>query len=95
MRDRSACVQTGAGVSMRPLNADDLLERFTDHHLVAVFNGHFHGFTEKKLGSAVITTNRCCSISRRNHDGTTEKGYFLCTAGEGAIRRDFIEVPTG
>lgn len=59
---------------------------------LAVFNGHFHGFTENRHGGAVITTNRCCSISRGNHDGTTEKGYFLCTARDGAIRRKFVEV---
>lgn len=82
----------GAGVSMRPRNADDLLARFEDHHLVAVFNGHFHGFTEQKAGDTVITTNRCCAISRRNHDKTTEKGYFLCTATEGTVERRFVEV---
>jgi 3',5'-cyclic AMP phosphodiesterase CpdA len=82
----------GALVPMRPLNADKVLERFIEFNLVAVFDGHFHGFTERKSGRTVLTTNKCCAISRANHDGTKEKGYFLCTANEGRIRREFIEV---
>jgi 3',5'-cyclic AMP phosphodiesterase CpdA len=82
----------GADVSMRPLNAGEVLSRFTEHNLVAVFNGHFHGFTERKSGRTILTTNRCCAISRDNHDGTKEKGYFLCTTREGRIDREFVEV---
>lgn len=82
----------GAGVPMRPLNADDVLARFKEFNLVAVFNGHHHGFTENKSSRATLTTNKCCAISRENHDGTKEKGYFLCTATGGDIRREFIEV---
>ncbi len=85
----------GALVPMRPLNADKVLERFTEFNLVAVFDGHFHGFTERASGRTVLTTNKCCAISRANHDGTKEKGYFLCTANEGKIRREFIEVKPG
>ena len=59
--------------------------------LVSVFNGHFHGFTERQVRQAMITTNRCCSLKRGNHDKTTEKGYFLCTAKEGKITRSFVE----
>ncbi len=36
----------GILVPMRPLNADDVLARFKEFNLVAVFDGHFHGFTE-------------------------------------------------
>ena len=82
----------GANVPMRPLNADDVLARFIEFNLIAVFSGHHHGFTERKSGRATLTTNRCCAISRDNHDGTKEKGYFLCTAGEGRIHREFVEV---
>jgi 3',5'-cyclic AMP phosphodiesterase CpdA len=82
----------GALVPMRPLNADDLLARFQEFNLVAVFDGHFHGFTERKSGRTTLTTNRCCAISRDNHDGTPEKGYFLCAAKDGQIQRRFIEV---
>ena len=79
---------------MRPLNADAVLERLIEFNLVAVFNGHFHGFTERTAGRTVLTTNRCCAISRGNHDGTTEKGYFLCRAAAGIIQREFVEVRT-
>jgi 3',5'-cyclic AMP phosphodiesterase CpdA len=82
----------GPDTKYRPLNADDLLERLKDFNIVAVFNGHFHGFTERRVGETVFTTNKCCSIARGNHDKTTEKGYFLCRAKDGRIEREFIEV---
>lgn len=85
----------GNGVRMRPSNADAALTRLLDFNLVAVFNGHYHGFTERTAGRTVLTTNRCCAISRTNHDGTREKGYFLCQASAGAIRREFVEVGVG
>ena len=85
----------GDGVRMRPLNADALLTRLLEFNLVAVFDGHFHGFTERVVGRTVLTTNRCCAISRDNHDGTKEKGYFLCTASAGGIQREFVEVKPG
>ena len=82
----------GPNTTYRPLNADALLERFRDFNVVAVFNGHFHGFTERKVGETVFTTDKCCSIARGNHDKTLEKGYFLCRAKDGQITRQFIEV---
>ena len=78
----------------RPKNADELLIRFKEHNLQAVFNGHYHGFTERQFGRVILTTNKCCAISRENHDGTKEKGYFLCTAKDGKVTRSFVEVPT-
>ena len=83
----------GAWVPMRPLNADAVLTRLLDFNLVAVFSGHYHGFTVRAAGRATLTTNKCCAISRGNHDGTKEKGYFLCTASGGAIQRAFVEEP--
>lgn len=85
----------GNPVPSRPVNADDLLERFKAFNLVSVYNGHFHGFTERKSGQTVLTTNRCCAISRDNHDGTKEKGYFICTADQGRITREFVEIKPG
>ena len=76
----------------RPENADALLERLIGLNLQAVFSGHFHGFTERVLGNVALTTDRCCAISRANHDGTPEKGYFLCEAKAGRITRTFVEV---
>jgi len=85
----------GAGVPYRPLNADALLDRFREFNLQAVFSGHYHGFTERKAGAVVLTTNRCCSLKRNNHDGTKEKGYFVCTAQDGRIDRSFVEYKPG
>lgn len=82
----------GALMPMRPLNAESVLTQLKELNLIAVFNGHFHGFMERKSGSTTLTTNRCCAISRNNHDGTKEKGYFLCTAKNGGIQREFIEI---
>jgi len=81
----------GAGVNYRPLNTDALLERFLQFNLQAVFSGHFHGFTERTAHAATLTTNRCCSLRRDNHDGTKEKGYFLCQARDGRLQRSFVE----
>src|SRR5262249_55410346 len=83
----------GPLVIYRPGNADKVLERFKEFNLQAVFNGHFHAFTERKVGQTVLTTNRCCSFSRNNHDGSKEKGYFVCHAKDGKIERTFVEVP--
>jgi hypothetical protein len=68
-----------------------VLERFRDFNLQAVYNGHFHGFTESKRAQTIVTTNRCCALKRNNHDGTKEKGYFVCTIKDGAIHREFVE----
>lgn len=84
----------GAEVEMRLTNADDVLDRFMGHNLRAIFSGHFHGFTERKVGETILTTNRCCSRLRGNHDDTKEKGYFLCHAKDGMIERKFVEVKT-
>jgi predicted phosphodiesterase len=82
----------GPTAPKRPLNSDELLESFTPLNVVQVFGGHHHAFTERTLKQTVFVTNRCCSICRPNHDKTIEKGYFLCTAANGQITREFIEV---
>jgi calcineurin-like phosphoesterase family protein len=80
-----------AGVSMRPLNADDLLSRFLEFNLRAAFCGHYHGITERTLRSATITTGRCCSRVRGNHDGSKEHGWFVCRATtSGEVTRQFV-----
>ena len=84
----------GEKVTNRPLNADAVLERFLGHNLRAVFNGHYHSFTERHAGEVTLTTNRCCSISRPNHDKTKEKGFFLCEAKDGKVSHEFVEVET-
>jgi 3',5'-cyclic AMP phosphodiesterase CpdA len=85
----------GAGVRMRPKNADDVLRRLANHNLRAAYSGHYHAFTEKTAGDAVLTTNKCCAFSKGNHDGTKEKGYFLVTAKDGKLDRRFVEVKAG
>jgi predicted phosphodiesterase len=85
----------GPWVITRPENAEQLLARFKEYNLQAVFSGHFHSFTERQVGKVTLTTNRCCSFWRQNHDGTKEKGYFLCHAKDGTIQRTFIEVHAG
>ena len=82
----------GAGVSMRPRNADDVLNRFLDFNLSAAFCGHYHGLTEQRLHGATIATGRCCSRVRGNHDGSREKGWFVCRAmASGELERRFVE----
>ena len=81
----------GESVIARPLNADDLLQRCYGLNLQAVFCGHFHGFTERRSRNAIITTDKCCARVRPNHDGTREKGWFVCQAVNGEIKRSFVE----
>jgi 3',5'-cyclic AMP phosphodiesterase CpdA len=82
----------GPGVKNRALNADALLGKFKGHNLSCVFGGHHHGFTETKVGGTVLTTNRCCSLTKGNHDGTKEKGYFVCSGKDGKVGARFVQV---
>ncbi|BCM89620.1 3',5'-cyclic adenosine monophosphate phosphodiesterase CpdA [Abditibacteriota bacterium] len=83
----------GSGVNYRPLNADDLLNRLLDFNVQAAFSGHWHGFTEKSWRNGLFTTDKCCSRVRDNHDGTKEKGWFVCTVRDGRVSREFVEIP--
>jgi len=76
----------------RPLNTNPFLLEFEHHNLQAVFNGHFHSKTERAWGDAVLTTNTCCSFHRANHDFDPRKGYFLCTARDGKVDREYVQV---
>jgi len=80
----------GQNVIARPRNADDLLSRCLALNLQAVFSGHFHGFTERTAQQAILTTDRCCSRVRANHDGSKEKGWFVCKASGGRVSRRFV-----
>jgi 3',5'-cyclic AMP phosphodiesterase CpdA len=84
----------GPFVIGRPKNAADVLNAFKEYDLQAVFSGHWHGLTERKTGKTVLTTNRCCSLHKPNHDSTPQKGYFLCCAREGRVEHTFVEVKT-
>jgi hypothetical protein len=76
----------------RPMNTNPFLLEFENHNLQAVFNGHFHSKTERAWGDATLTTNTCCSFHRANHDFDPRKGYFLCTAKDGHIDREYVQV---
>jgi 3',5'-cyclic AMP phosphodiesterase CpdA len=78
-------------VQTRPLNADDLLAGFDGWDVRSFFSGHYHAYTECRQGTATVTTNRCCALKRNNHDGTKQKGYFVCEVVEGALVRRFVE----
>jgi calcineurin-like phosphoesterase family protein len=81
----------GPFVVRRSTNAEELLKRFKDHNLQAIYNGHFHCLTESPVNGVIATTNRCCSFSHRNHFGSQQKGYFLCQVKGGKIMREFVE----
>lgn len=82
----------GSKTALRPGNADDLLTRLLDFNLQTVFSGHYHGYTLDQRGKTDLVTDKCCALKRENHDGTKEKGYFLCRFENGAISRKFIQM---
>ena len=78
---------------LRPVNAKVLLERMRGQNLVAGFSGHWHGLTERSVGEAHLSTGRCSSWWRTNHDGSREKGYTLATVTGGKVQHQFVAVP--
>ena len=80
----------GSGVAYRPINADELLVRFLSFNLHAAFCGHWHGFSERPFRGATLTTDRCCSRVRANHDGSKVKGWFVCKVASGELNRTFV-----
>lgn len=83
----------GAGMERRPKNSADLLKRFENFNVQAVFNGHWHGYSNMLFKDAIISTNRCCSRFRGNHDGSKEKGWYVCEAGQGKVTRRYVAAP--
>jgi predicted MPP superfamily phosphohydrolase len=78
-------------VEFCPLNADQLLSRLAGLNLRGIFSGHFHGQTSNWRGGVELVTNACVSRVRRNHDGTTVKGYWVCDGTpRGQITRRFV-----
>ena len=73
----------------------EILERLRDFNLRGVFGGHYHATTRCEVRGAEIVTNQCCSRLRGNHDGTRQKGYWLVTARDGALSREFVEFVLG
>lgn len=83
----------GVGMIRRPKNANALLSRLANYNVQAVFNGHWHGFSNMMFQDAIISTDRCCSRHRGNHDGSKTKGWFVCEARQGHITRRFVAAP--
>jgi hypothetical protein len=82
----------GELVPLRLTNAAEVLALFAGHNLKHIFSGHFHGLTERKHGEAVLTTGRCLSFSRDNHDGSPQKGFYQCRVTGEALAHEFVEV---
>lgn len=81
-----------SGVNLAPLNAADVLGRFSGLNLRGVFTGHYHARIERRKGDTALLTNACCSRMRDNHDGSLEEGYLLCTGHpDGRLTWEFVE----
>lgn len=77
----------------RPTNTDAFLSRLRDFNVRHLFNGHWHGYSEMLCcNETPVTTNRCCSRVRENHDGSPLKGWFVCQARQGNIARRFVRL---
>ena len=67
----------GPLVPGRPKNAKEVLERFKEFNLQAVYSGHFHAYTGSRQDSRGPATHHHqplrCSHSHANHDGDKKK----------------------
>jgi 3',5'-cyclic AMP phosphodiesterase CpdA len=81
----------GEVVPLRLTNADEVLALFDGHNLKHVFSGHFHGLSERKHNDVVLTTGRCLSFSRGNHDGSPQKGFYQCHVKGEELTYEFVE----
>ncbi len=77
---------------LRPLNAHAVLDRLAGYNFQAALGGHWHGITERDDHGVHLSTNRCCSWWRDNHDGSPLKGYALCHARDGRLAHEFVAV---
>ena len=82
----------GKLVPLRLRNADGVLGLFSEHNLVHIYSGHFHGYTRREHGSTILTTDKCFAFSRGNHDGTKQKGFFQAHVRDGVLSQEFVEV---
>ncbi len=77
---------------LRPQNASAVSERLRGHDFRAALSGHWHGITERVDKNATLSTGRCCSWWRTNHDGSSLKGFTLCRIRDGALTHEFVAV---
>lgn len=81
-----------AAVRMCPLNAEEVLARFTNHNLRGAFGGHYHARTSSPRGDIKLVTNACVSRVRDNHDKTPDKGYLVVDgAADGQLTANFVK----
>jgi calcineurin-like phosphoesterase family protein len=77
---------------LRPVNASALIETLRNCNFHGSFGGHWHGWTEPVDNGVQLVTGRCCSWWRTNHDGSDQKGYFLCRATPNGVTHRFVVV---
>jgi len=77
---------------LRPMNAGALLDSLRVFNFHGSFGGHWHGWTEPVDNGVQLITGRCCSWWRTNHDGSEQKGYFLCRANGDRLTHRFVVV---
>ena len=77
---------------LRPVNAHLVIELLAGHNFQAALGGHWHGLTEHDEHGIHLSTNRCASWWRENHDGSPLKGYALCSVRSGAVTHEFRAV---
>jgi len=80
---------------LRPVNSASLINRLRPFAFQASFSGHWHGWTEPVERGVHLSTGRCCSWWRANHDGSPLKGFALCRVRDGMVRHEFIKVGEG
>lgn len=83
----------GYGLTRRPKNADQVFARLSKFNVQAIFNGHWHAYTQTMFMEAIVSTNRCCSRYRKNHDESPLKGWYVCQARQGQVSRRFVSAP--
>jgi 3',5'-cyclic AMP phosphodiesterase CpdA len=77
---------------LRPVNARAVIEPLRDCRFQGSFGGHWHGWTEPVDNGVHLVTGRCCSWWRTNHDGSDQKGYFVCRAMGERLQHRFVVV---
>lgn len=77
---------------LRPVNSHEVLDRLQGYRLLATMGGHWHGLTDRAERGVHLSTNRCCSWWRGNHDGSPLKGYALAKVRDGKIAHEFVAV---
>jgi 3',5'-cyclic AMP phosphodiesterase CpdA len=77
----------------RVKNAEEVLERFTNHNLRLVVSGHYHGNQVETRDNVTFITSNCCATTRGNFDGTEERGFRVFEVTGEDLRHEFKVVP--